>query len=291
MMTSRNLFALLRPRHWIKNLLLFFPLVFGGQLTNYELFFNVALGFIAFSLMSSAVYTLNDISDIEYDRDHPSRQHRPLAAGTVSVRTAWGMAFVLILISGGLAFTIHPTFGIIVIGYLLLMQAYNLWLKHFAILDISVIATGFLLRIISGGVIADIAVSKWLLLMTFLLAIFLALGKRRNEIDLIQKETGNTRKALSGYNKSFVDLSLILFSSITVVVYILYTVSPEVITRIGSDYVYLTCLPVLLGILRYLQLVTVHDLPADPIKVFYKDHFIKALVIIWIGIFILMLYA
>lgn len=283
-----NLLQSMRVNHWIKNGLLFFPLLFAGQLFVADLLIEVTVGFVAFSLMSSAMYILNDISDISYDRAHASKRMRPIASGLIPVRTGYIILTILTLISLAIAFWLDPDFGWVLLAYFILMVSYNLKLKHIAIADIAVIAIGFILRIFSGGIISDIPVSKWLVLMTFLLALFLALGKRRNEIDI--EQNGLDRRVIHGYNKDFVDISLTLFGSVTVVAYILYTISPEVTTRIGSEYVYLTCLPVIFGLLRYLQLVIVHNLPADPVEVFYKDHFIKTVVAVWAVIFLVMLY-
>ena len=280
---TRRVIVSMRIRHWIKNLLLFFPLLFAGALGDLHLVHITLLGFLAFCLVTSGVYILNDIWDREADRLHPTKRNRPIASGALNVRTAYSVASALVTIGVVIAGFLDLTFLILLGIYFVLNWLYNLFLKRVAVVDITIIALGFVLRIFAGGVLGDVEISHWLVLITFLLALFLALGKRRNEI--------SEDAVVVGYNARFIDVALTLFGSVTVVAYILYTISPEVTARIGSEFVYFTCLPVVLGLLRYLQLLIVFDRPADPTDVVLRDPFLLILVLVWLGGFIFLIYA
>lgn len=284
----RNLLIAMRPRHWAKNILVFFPLIFGQAVLDHHLLHASLLAFIAFCLASSSIYLMNDISDIEFDRSHPVKKNRPIASEKLPVRTAWIAAVVLLIVALGIAALVEPWFFAILIGYVVLMIAYNKQFKFYALIDVGIIATGFLLRIIAGGVVTGIALSKWLILMTFLLSLFLALGKRRNESGEDHKTLG--RSFIKGYKRSFVDMALSLFGGVVIVAYILYTISPEVTDRIGSDYVFITSFPVMLGVLRYLQLLVEREVQVDPIEILYADRITQILVVLWGGTFAWMLY-
>lgn len=284
----KGIFQLIRIKHWSKNSLLFFPLLFAGQITDLALLTIVALGFLAFSFMASAVYCLNDISDADLDAQHPLKKHRPIANGTVSKNAGYLTALFLVACSLLIAVYLHLYFVGILVAYLMLNLAYSSILKHIPILDVTSISLGFILRIFGGGIISATPISHWLVLMTFLLSIFLALGKRR--YDLNQTVTHQLKGASKGYTPAFVDTMLTLFGSVTLVSYISYVVSPDVTQRIGSDYVYLTCLPVLLGLMRYLQILIVDNQPADPVELLSKDLFLQSTVAIWLITFIVLLY-
>jgi 4-hydroxybenzoate polyprenyltransferase len=285
----KNFLRLIRVHQWVKNLFLYVPAFFGGVLLNQEIILVLTIGFFAFSFVASAVYILNDYKDIEKDRLHPEKKDRPLASGAIKQGQALIMFIVMLLAGLSIAYFLNFYFFLITVFYFIMNIAYTLKLKDTPIIDVSIISTGFLLRIFAGGVISDVVVSKWLILLTFLLAMLLALAKRRSEYKVFL--TGKKiRKAIKGYNIEFINVSMVMMASVTVVSYIMYTVSTEVIQRIGNDYLYITSFFVILGILRYLQLTLVYDRSGSPTKVLLKDRMTQLLIIVWILVFVVLLY-
>ena len=281
---------LLRIDQWVKNGFLFFPGFFAGALFNLGVARVVGLGFIAFSLCASGVYILNDLRDVESDRAHPRKRERPIAAGKVPVNIAWMLSLLLMLIGIGLAFLIDHRFTLLLGAYLVMNVAYSFSLKHLAIVDITCIALGFLLRIWSGGVLAQVPITMWIEIMTFLLALFIALAKRRDDV-LLSEAGHEVRRSIDGYSLEMVHASMVMVASITVVSYILYTVSPDAIARLHSDKLYYTSVFVLLGMLRYFQLALVHECSGSPTKLVLTDLPLQAIIAGWIGAFVLILYA
>ncbi len=289
-MTIRITLELLRVNHWIKNLLLFFPLIFSGKLTDENLVAETFAGFIAFSLVASAIYIINDLKDLDFDRLHPVKKLRPLATGKVAVKTAIAFSSSLLIAGGFVSLLLGYNFSILVLGYVILNISYTNWLKNFAIIDISVISFGYILRIFAGGVIGAIPISHWLGIMTFLTAMFLVLAKRRSDLLLLENGYAPVRKSIHGYNVQFTNVALSVFASIIIVAYAMYTVSTEVIERVGSMNLYFTAIPVTIGILRYLQLTIVEDSSDDPVKVLLTDKVIIVMTAIWLLSFLFILY-
>ena len=279
---------LLRLHQWIKNLLLFVPIFFSGQIQNIDLLLQVLVAFFSYSLMASTVYILNDYVDIQRDKLHPTKRNRPLASGKVSKSQAQILFVILLISSLGISFLIDYKLTIILAIYFVVNVLYSLRLKHEAIVDITIIATGFLLRIFAGSIPFEIVVSKWLIIMIFLSAMFIGIAKRRGE--LILENDGATRKSLEGYNLQFVDIAMVMMAAVTIVCYIMYTVSEEVVARIGSDDIYMTTFFVIIGILRYLQQTIVFTKTEAPTKVFLKDRFIQVCIALWIIVFGWFLY-
>jgi 4-hydroxybenzoate polyprenyltransferase len=281
---------LLRIHHWVKNLFIFIPIFFAGHITDLEDIYHLLGGFISFSLVASFVYIFNDLFDIEKDKLHPEKRYRPIPSGEVSKTTAIVFASLCFVVGYWIALKLAGDFLIILSGYLVINVLYTVHLKKIAIVDISLISIGFLLRILAGGVLGEVPVSKWLVLLTFFLSMILALAKRRNDL-IIMEETGvNSRKVVEHYNLQFIDISLTIMAVITVVSYIMYTVSEEVVTRLNNEYVYLTSLLVVVGLLRYLQLTLVYQKSASPVRILLKDIFIQVIIILWGGIFFVILY-
>jgi len=248
------------------------------------------LGFIVFCLIASSIYIINDYRDIEDDRKHPVKSKRPLASGAVSKNTAVIICVLLLICGFTLAWFIRDKFLFIVGIYFLLNLAYSFGLKTIPILDIIIVAIGFVLRIKGGAVIAMIGVSEWLNIMVFLLALFMAIGKRRDDVLLKLSSGTDMRKAIKGYNLEYLNVALALVCAVIVVAYFMYTMSPEVLTRLGTYRLYYTCLFVLAGILRYLQIIFVQAASGSPTKILYKDRFIQASLLLWIISFYLIIY-
>ena len=284
---------LIRPQQWIKNGFVLIPMFFGGRLLNADDVIASVVTFFAFSFAASAIYCFNDIVDVDADRRHPVKCHRPIASGAVSVPTAYALMAVLALLSALLLFFLPQRAGEtagIVAFYFLLNMAYCLWLKRHAIIDVCTVAFGFVLRILAGGMACDVAVSNWLVLMTFLLALFLSFAKRRDDV-LRMNETGEPpRRNTIRYNITFVNQAITVTGTVTLVCYIMYTVSPEVVSRFHAPYLYLTSIFVLVGLLRYMQLTVVDEASGDPTKILLRDRFTQAIVVAWIMVFLLIIY-
>ena len=284
---------LIRPQQWIKNGFVLIPMFFGGRLLNVDDAIASVVTFFAFSFVASAIYCFNDIIDVEADRRHPIKCHRPIASGAVSVPTAYALMVILTLLSALLLFFLPQRAGEtagIVAFYFLLNMAYCLWLKRHAIIDVCTVAFGFVLRILAGGMACEVAVSNWLVLMTFLLALFLSFAKRRDDV-LRMNETGEPpRRNTIRYNLTFINQAITVTGTVTLVCYIMYTVSPEVVSRFHAPYLYLTSIFVLVGLLRYMQLTVVDEVSGDPTKILLRDRFTQAIVVAWIMSFLLIIY-
>ncbi len=281
---------LLRPHQYVKNIFIFVPLFFALEITNTSFLLTAFLAFIAFSLSASAVYILNDYRDIEDDRQHPKKKFRPLASGAVSKKTALFLLGVLLIVSCSIMASLSlPALGIM-ISYVLLNTAYSFSLKHIAILDVTIISVGFVLRLFIGSAVTGILLSQWIVVMTFLLALFMALAKRRDDV-LIFMETGQKmRKVIDGYNLQLLDSAMMIMASVVIVAYILYTTSIEIIQRLHSEYLYLTSLFVILGIMRYLQIAFVDKDSGSPTRVILKDKFMQLTITFWVLSFAWILY-
>ena len=284
------LIKLMRPHQYIKNIFIFLPLFFALKITNLPLLLNAVIAFVSFSLTASSIYILNDLHDIKEDKRHPKKRFRPLASGEISKKRAIG-AMIILLLSGISLMAIISYKSTLILGlYITLNIAYSFWLKHIAILDVTIIAIGFVLRLFVGSFVTNITLSAWIVVMTFLLALFMALAKRRDDV-LIYENTGKKmRKVIDGYNAQFLDASMIIMASVVIVAYITCTTSSSEIQKFNSEYLYLTALFVVLGILRYLQITFVEKDSGSPTKIVLKDRFLQLTLIGWIITFIWILY-
>ncbi len=288
-MTFRDALQLLRVEHWVKNLFVFLPAFFAARLLEWSVWTNALWAFAAFSAVSSGVYVLNDWLDAPQDRNHPEKRHRPIARGAVRRREALLLLISMIAIGVSLAMGLQPAVGFLCTLYIGINALYSFALKHIAIVDISLIAVGFLLRVLVGGAATGVEVSHWLVVMTFLLALILGLAKRRGEY-IVAMRGHSFRRALEGYNLPFLDAAMVLCSGVTIVAYLMYCFSPEVIARIGSQRIYYTALFVIAGILRYLQLALVFGQTDSPTQALLRDRFLQLTLLGWIGAFVWLLY-
>jgi 4-hydroxybenzoate polyprenyltransferase len=281
---------LCRIHQYLKNGFIWLPVFFGNALTNWDALLSTLIAFTAFSLLASTVYVINDVKDIEDDRRHPAKKKRPLASGIVPAKGAAVLAVGLFAVSMTISLAALPlACTYIMMAYLLLNVAYSYGLKHIPIVDIVCIAVGFVLRIFVGGMASHIRISPWIVIMGFLLALFLALAKRRD--DLLLAGQGNlVRKAIDGYNLEFISLAMGIMASVTIVSYILYTVSPEVVNKHGTGKLYVSGIWVLLGLLRYLQITFVEEKSGSPSLVLIKDHLLQAVIVLWLVNIYLLLY-
>ena len=286
----KNLLHLIRAKQYIKNLIIFLPLFFSAQLTEPLLFYKTLIAFIAFSLCASGVYIFNDIQDVDFDRKHPHKKERPIASGAVSVNTAYILMFILFLVSFSIMLALYVNAAIYMGVYVLLNVAYSLHLKHIAILDVSIIGIGFIIRLMVGAGVSSTQLSMWIVIMTYLLALFIALAKRRDDV-LVFMDTGKKiRKAVDGYNLTFIDSAMTILAAVTIVAYLLYTTSTEITSRLNFENVYLTAFFVILGILRYLQITFVEKQSGDPVAIFLNDRFLVLTMIAWVVAFLEIIY-
>ena len=281
---------LLRPKQWSKNVFVFLPLFFDKKFTDMHLLGLTVLCFIIFSLAASAVYCLNDILDRKADALHPEKCKRPIASGAVSVNAGWIACGACALLAMGLTLWQIPDLKWLLLGYMVLNIAYSLLLKHISLVDMLVVASFYVMRVLAGAITGDIVPSQWIVVMTFLLALFLVLGKRRDDV-MLQAETGTTvRRGVANYNLQSVNMTLTLVATVTIVAYMMYTMSDEVATRFGNHYVYCTAVFVLAGILRYLQITVVENRSGSPTRVLFRDRFIQLCLLGWFLTFLLIIY-
>jgi 4-hydroxybenzoate polyprenyltransferase len=280
----------LRPHHWVKNFFVFIPVFFAGEIFEFYHLRDLFLGFLSFSIVSSSVYLFNDIRDIEKDKMHARKKMRPIASGKVKVQTAIAMS-VLCLITGILvSLKIDHMFTLVLGIYFLINILYSFGLKSISILDIIIISIGFVLRISAGGIIAGVPISSWLIIMVFLLAMFLAIAKRRDDLLVFLNSGKIMRKSIENYNLEFINSVLTLISGIIMVSYIMYTISVEVSQRMHSDYLYLTSIFVISGLMRYLQIVFVENDSGSPVRILFRDRFIQITLLGWIISFYVIIY-
>ena len=292
-MNVKDIARVIRPQQWIKNVFVLVPLFFGGSLLDTTDIIAAVTAAMAFCFISSSIYCLNDIIDVEDDRRHPTKCHRPIAAGKISVAQAYVMMALMVALSfGSVALLGEYALGVgAVVGlYLLMNVAYCFVLKRYAILDVCTIAFGFVLRLFAGGIATGIGLSNWIVLMTFLLTLFLSFAKRRDDV-LKMNQTGHApRRSASRDNLDLISRASTITATVTLVCYVMYTVSPEVEQRIGSRYLYLTTVFVIIGILRYLQLTLVDNKSGDPTKAMLHDRVLQAVVLLWFLAFLLIIY-
>jgi decaprenyl-phosphate phosphoribosyltransferase len=283
---------LLRPKDWAKNCFLFVPSFFARHIFTSPKIGLLLAGFAAFSCIASSIYIINDYRDIEDDRKHPVKSKRPLASGMVKPSHAIVMTIVLIILGCVFAYIANPgmEFLLVLGAYFFVNLAYSFGLKNIAILDMLILALGFVFRVKGGAIITHVDSSEWLLIMTFLLALFMAIGKRRD--DLLLKESSGTdmRKSVSGYNIEFMNTMLGLFSAVIIVAYISYTQSPKTIIRLGTYRLYYSTVFVIAGIMRYMQIVFVTQKGGSPTDILYKDRFIQITILLWIVSVYIILY-
>ena len=282
---------LIRVKHWIKNLLVFLPVVFSKNLFNGDLFFKSVLAFIIFCFTSSVVYIINDISDIEKDKLHPDKKKRPLPSGRISIKSAWIVCAVLIAIIVGIMVFVSKTVNamwlvFIPLLYLVLNVLYSKILKHIAIIDVFVIVIGFLLRTVYGAVLTGIEISNWLYLMIIYLSFYLGFGKRRNEI--IQNGT-SSRKSLEKYNKDFLDKNMYMCLALAITSYSLWCVDVNTIARIGNNYLIWSIL-LLMGILFSYSLDIENKSNGDPVEVVLNNKLLLSLVVLFVAYMYVVVY-
>lgn len=288
-----SIIKLTRPYQWIKNLFVFMPLFFGGSLLDPQGAYHALIAFFAFSFIASSIYCFNDIIDVEADRRHAEKCRRPIASGAVSVTQGYAVMIICMMLSFGVCLLMREnmieTMTIIAI-YFIMEILYCVSLKRIAVVDVCILAMGFVLRIVTGGFATGIIPSQWLVLMTFLLTLLMAFGKRRDDVQKFAATGIPPRHNTKHYSLDFINQAITVNASVMMVCYILYTVSPDVQSRTNFSYAYLTSVFVLLGLLRYMQLTSVDGKSGDPTKLVLTDRFLQLTLLMWFLSYFTMIY-
>jgi 4-hydroxybenzoate polyprenyltransferase len=274
----------MRPEQWLKNGFVLAPVVFSGLVGDADAWLRTILAVVAFCAASSAVYLVNDVIDREADRSHPIKQSRPIASGEVSVATALVVAVILVAAAVGISLWLGGWFPAVLVAYIVLVLLYSAVLKRVVFLDVLVVAAGFVLRVVGGAVAIHVPVSRWILVVAYLLALYLALGKRRSELVLLGGDAGNHRAVLGHYTLPMVDQAISVVLGATVLAYALYTVAPDTVAKVGSEGLLATVPIVLYGLFRYLYLLHKHELGGSPTRALLTDRPLLVCVVIWLAV-------
>ncbi len=285
----RDFLILLRPHHYIKNLFIFLPLFFTGQVIVIDKSLIALLSFISFSLSASAVYIFNDYNDIQDDKKHPLKKNRPLASGSIKPKPALLLMIFLFILSFSLMAYISIKALIILFLYVALNIIYSLGLKKISLVDITIIAIGFVLRLFVGSFAYNEDLKIWIVIMTFLLALFIALAKRRDDILIFKNYKKQTRKSIIGYNIKLIDSSMVFMSAVIVVAYIQFSTSAHTIIKFGEN-LYLTSFYVIFGIMRYMQITFVENRSGSPVEILLSDKITIINLILWLLSFAWIIY-
>ncbi len=279
----------LRPRQWVKNLFVFAGVIFSQNLVS-PLIWPALGAFAVFCALSGAIYLINDVADMEKDRLHPTKRRRPIASGALPRSTALAFAAVLLAGSLGAAFRLSWPFGLTALAYGGLLVAYSAWLKHIVILDVLTVAMGFVLRAVAGAEAVGVEISGWLVICTILIALFLALGKRRHEYLTLQGDAAAHRPILAEYSEGFLDQMIAVVTASTVTAYALYTMSPETVGKFHTRLLPLTLPFVLYGIFRYLYLLYRRDLGGNPSDLLLSDRALLVNTLLWMLALVVIIY-
>jgi 4-hydroxybenzoate polyprenyltransferase len=279
----------LRPRQWVKNLFVFAGLVFSQRLFTPSAWVAVA-AFAIFCALSGAIYLFNDVADRAKDRLHPTKRERPVASGLLPVPVAFAAGAILVVVGLGMAAWLSPPFAVTALAYVLLLTLYSMWLKHVVIVDVLTVSSGFVLRAVAGALAIDVEISGWLLICTILLALFLALGKRRHEYLALEADAARHRPILAEYSAALLDQMIAVVTASTVTAYALYTMSPETVAKFHTPLLPATLPFVLYGIFRYLYLLYRRQLGGNPSELFLNDRALLVNTVCWILAVLLIIY-
>lgn len=283
---------LIRPKQYVKNLLVFFPLFFALKINDLELLKSAMFAFTAFCFAASSIYIINDIRDVKNDAAHPVKKSRPIASGKIKIKTAIILSAIFMIISFTVSVLSSKNLTLIIGIYLFINLLYSFGLKNVPLIDIFIVSSGFLMRLIAGteyGGVNGILPSHWIIIMTFLLSLFLAFAKRRDDLVLAEKGI-EVRKSIEGYSIEFINASMSVMSAVLIVSYLLYTLDPGVKGHFGTESLYMTTFFVILGIFRYMQLTLVFQKSGSPTDIVYKDRFLQLTILFWVLLFLIFAY-
>lgn len=281
---------LLRVKQWVKNAFVFLPAFFGGVFFEVDTL-SLVIGFLAFSLLASSIYIINDLKDAESDKRHPSKRNRPIASGKVKPYNALIIAAILLIASASISILFLPSGTWLIFGlYLAINVLYSFYLKQLAIIDLVLVASGFVFRIIVGSLIASVQLSYWLLLMTFLFSLFIVIAKRRDDFTTTDSTPYLLRKVNKYYNISFLNTAITIVSTLMMVCYVMYTFNSNYFE--GRNYFALiSSVLVIVGLLRYFQAIFVEEKGGSPTDFAFKDRFIQVVLLLWLAIFAYLIYS
>ena len=283
-------FSLIRIHHWIKNSFIMIPLFFSGQIFYIEKFINVCQAVFGFSLVTGFVYILNDILDLEFDKQHPSKKLRPIASNLVSIKEAM-IVGVLVLSTGlWILFSLNSSALELTCFYVLMNILYSMRLKEVPIIDFIIVSIGFVIRLYIGGIVAEVELSEWIVLMVFLLSLLIAISKRRDDLIILEETKKLNRDVIKKYSINYLDNILSIVSSILLVSYLMYVTNDDIENMYDSNLIYLTFIFVLSGVFRYSQLSIVYKIAGSPIKIFYSDYFMQIILFLWVISFFIIIY-
>lgn len=285
------IFNLLRVHQWVKNAFVLAPAFFGGVLALDKFIDVLVPGFLCFCMVSSSIYILNDLMDVSADRQHPKKSKRPIASGKISVGTASLVMGVLFLIGAVGGYLVNKNFFLVLCVYAVINVGYSVYLKRISILDIMLVSSGFILRVLAGGILASVVISHWLYIMTFLIALFIAIAKRRDDVLLLESTGAEMRKSIKGYSLEFANAAMAMMSAVIIVAYLLYVTSPEIRDRHPDKPLYVSVVFVVAGLLRYLQITLVEKRSGSPTRIVLTDYFIQCVVLAWVIFFAVCIYA
>jgi len=276
----KALFKTMRPKQWAKNIFLFAALVFDRKLTHLDAILHTVGGAIVFSLVASAVYIVNDIADVEADRQHPIKRNRPIASGKLPIPLAWGAVVLLGLVAFPCAYLLSPTFALILLLYLLLNLAYSKWLKHMVLLDIIVLASFYLIRVAAGVTLIDVVrFSPWIYVFATFLSLLIGAGKRRAELSELAEGPAAQRRVLDGYTLGFLDQLITLASGITIITYSLYTFSAP---NLPENHAMMLTIPfIIYSVMRYQYLLQVQNVGSAPEELVLVDRPLQMAILLW----------
>lgn len=282
---------LVRVHQWVKNSFIFIPAFFAGTILQRENLILLIQGFFCFCFISSAIYIVNDYRDIVVDRLHPTKKNRPLASGKVKPPVALVIMAIMVVISLVWSYMLAPAFAYFIAFYMGINLAYSFGMKNISLVDIFMISSGFLVRTLAGANLVNVVVSHWLVIMVFLLSLFMAFAKRRDDLILAERSGKEVlRKSSRLYTVEYINVCLSVISGVIMVSYIMYTISDDVVRRIGENSLYVTSLFVFAGLLRYLQITLVQNDSGSPTKVLLTDRFIQIVIAGWILTFFFTIY-
>jgi 4-hydroxybenzoate polyprenyltransferase len=278
----RGLIVTMRPQEWSKNLLVFSSLIFSRSLTDAANIWITVAGFAVFCAAASGVYLFNDLCDLRQDREHPTKRNRPIASGQLNLNLARVASVTLFMLAGVGAWLLNPAFAGVVAIYVATCLAYSLTLKNIVILDVILIASGFVLRAVSGAVLLNVVASEWLVLCTSMVALLIGFGKRRHELTLLEDAAGNHRPSLGDYSIGFLDAIMNICAGAAVLTYALYTKADDTVARVGSRGMLVTIPFVVYGVFRYLFLIHRREAGGDPVQILFRDRPTMLNLLLWI---------
>jgi len=281
---------LLRANHWVKNLFIFIPLFFSGNFLSSEKLIPTTIIFIGFSFTASFIYIINDIFDIEFDKIHPEKKNRPIASGKISIRQSLIIGIFVLVAGLIIVWNISINGLLLTIFYVVLNFLYTIKLKQIPIVDFLIVALGFVIRILIGGEIGSIELTQWVIVMVFLLSLFIAVTKRRDDVYQYESFNKLNRKVVLNYTVEYMDNLITIISSTLLVSYLLFITSESVISRYPSKYLIISFLFVLVGVFRYNQITYVENKSGSPIKILFKDLFLQITLFLWVLVFFIVIY-